>query len=228
MTRDTRRRSSSEQLAFALGVFGLGLGLSVLGARVLGPRASGPRRGRLRSDRDRQIHVDQAITINRPIDEVYRSWRDVENFPRFMRHLTSVAKLDARRSRWRAAAPAGTTVEWVAEIVEDRAPERIAWRSIEGSQVETSGLVAFHPAPGARGTEVRVKLSYTPPAGALGRGVAWIFGDNPEWLVTEDLRRFKQFMETGEIPISEGPGLWRPAQPPRRPEELRTVVGVRA
>jgi uncharacterized membrane protein len=225
MTRDTRRRPS-EQLPFALVVFGLGLGLSVLGARVLGPRTSGrPRRARAGR---RHVHVDRAITINRPIDEVYRTWRDVENLPRFMRHLASVTKLDARRSRWRAAAPAGTTVEWVAEIIEDREPERIVWRSIEGSQVETNGLVAFHAAPGARGTEVRVKLSYRPPAGAIGRGVAWIFGDDPEWLVTEDLRRFKQYMETGEIPISEGPGLWRPAQPPRRAEDLKSLVGVRA
>jgi uncharacterized membrane protein len=172
------------------------------------------------------VGVEKVTTINRSIEQVYAFWRDFANLPRFMRHLESVEVIGDRRSRWRAKAPAGLTVEWEAELLEDRENELIKWRSLEGSTVQNSGSVHFQRAPGARGTEVRVQLEYSPPAGALGRGIAWLFGEEPEQQIGEDLRRFKQLMETGEIPISEGAGLWRPAQPPADPQELRTLAGV--
>jgi uncharacterized membrane protein len=139
-----------------------------------------------------------------------------------------VRRLDDRLSHWCAVGPAGMRVEWDAEIVADTENELIAWRSLEGSDVQNSGSVRFSRAPGARGTEVRVQLQYTPPAGALGRSVAWLFGEEPDQQVHEDLHRFKQLMETGEIPLSEGPGLWRAAQPPADPEQVRSLAGVRS
>lgn len=172
------------------------------------------------------VRVEQVVTINRSIDEVYAFWRDFGNFPRFMRHLAHVEVLDDRRSRWRATAPAGMTVEWDAQIVQDRPGEWIAWRSLPGSGVTNSGSVRFAPAPGARGTEVRVQLEYTPPAGAVGRGIAWLFGEEPRQQVRNDLRRFKQILETGEIPISDGPDLSRAAQPSGRSERTRKHAGV--
>ena len=174
----------------------------------------------------RPIRVERVVTINRPIDEVYQFWRTFENFPSFMRHLESVETTDPRRSRWRAKAPAGRTIEWEAEILQDRPNEWIAWRSVEGSELDNSGSVRFERAPGARGTEVRVQLQYTPPAGALGRTIAKLFGEEPDQQIREDLIRFKQLMETGEIPISDAPNLRRPAQPPANPAELRTLGGV--
>jgi uncharacterized membrane protein len=174
------------------------------------------------------VRVEEVTTINRPIDEVYSFWRNFENLPRFMRHLESVQQINDRQSRWKAKAPAGMSVEWQAETVQDVRDEWIAWRSIEGSDVQNSGSVRFRRAPGARGTEVRVQLQYNPPAGALGRGVAWLFGEAPEQQIHEDLHRFKQLMEAGEIPISEGPGLSRPAQPPARPEDIKDLVGVQS
>src|SRR5688572_4004661 len=102
----------------------------------------------------------------------------------------------------------------------------IAWRSLPGSQIENSGSVRFQRAPGARGTEVRVQLDYQPPAGALGRGIAWLFGEEPEQQVKDDLHRFKQLLETGEIPLSDGPAMWRPAQPARNPDRIRSIAGV--
>jgi uncharacterized membrane protein len=164
-------------------------------------------------DHSRHVRVEQAVTINRSIEDVFRYWHDFQNFPTFMRHLESVEVLGNGRTRWRAKAPAGTTVEWEAETVIDRENEWIAWRSIEGSQIENSGSVRFQRAPGARGTEVRVQLEYHPPAGLVGRAVAWMFGEEPSQQVKDDLRRFKQLMETGEIPISDGPSMWRPARP---------------
>jgi uncharacterized membrane protein len=93
--------------------------------------------------------------------------------------------------------------------------------------VQHSGRVRFVRAPGARGTEVRVDLAYMPPAGALGRTIAKLFGEEPDQQVRDDLRRFKQIAETGEIPMSEGAGLGRAARPPVRPEEVKTLAGVR-
>jgi uncharacterized membrane protein len=185
------------------------------------------RPGARRSRPDRYcVRVEKVTTINSPIEQVYAFWRDFGNLPRFMRHLESVNVISERRSRWRAKAPAGLTVEWEAELVEDRENELIAWRSLEGSTVQNSGTVRFQHAPGARGTEVRVQLEYRPPAGALGRSIAWLFGEEPEQQVTEDLHRFKQLMETGEIPVSDGPGLWRAAQPPADPQKLKSLAGV--
>ncbi len=185
------------------------------------------RSGTRRPAREAAVRVERVITINRPVHEVYQFWRQFENFPRFMRHLESVEKLDGRRSRWRAKAPAGMTVSWEAEIIEDREDESIVWRSLPGSTIQNSGSVRFSPAPGARGTEIRVQLQYSPPAGTLGRNIAWMFGEEPESQIHDDLRRFKQILETGEVPLSDGPSLWRAAQP-ADPEKVRSLAGVRS
>jgi uncharacterized membrane protein len=166
-----------------------------------------------------EVHVKKAITVNRSPEEVYRFWHDFQNLPRFMHHLQSVQVTGDRRSHWKAKAPAGMSVEWDAEMVEDRPNELISWRSVEGSQVDNSGSVRFVPAPGRRGTEVHVELRYNPPGGPIGAAIAWLFGESADQQVYDDLRAFKQVIETGEVVISEGTlgqrGYWqRPAQPP--------------
>ena len=216
MRSDTNRGRAAAATAAVAGV----AVLDILAARHVGER------GASRRARSTSVRVEHVQTINRPIEEVYRFWHDFQNFPRFMRHLQSVQITGERRSRWRARGPAGLTVEWEAEMLEDREPEWIAWRSLEGSDVRNSGSVRFARAPGARGTEVRVQLQYDPPAGAVGRGLAWLFGEEPDIQVKEDLHRFKQLMEAGEIPLSDGPGLWRAAQPARHPEQVRSLAGV--
>lgn len=172
------------------------------------------------------VQVERVTTVNRPIEEVYRFWRSFENFPRFMRHLTSVENLGEGRTRWRASGPGGVPVQWDAQTTDERDNERIAWRSLEGATVDNRGSVEFRRAPGARGTEVRVRLEYRPPAGALGRGVAWLVGKDPEQQVHEDLHRVKQLLETGEVALSDGPSLRRPAQPAREPREIFDLAGV--
>jgi uncharacterized membrane protein len=177
-------------------------------------------------DHPEPVHSERVTTINRPIEQVYAYWRNFENFPRFMRNLASVEVLEGDRSRWRAYGPAGVPVEWEAQVVDDVENELIAWRSVEGAVVENRGTVHFRRAPGARGTEVRVRMEYTLPAGALGRSVAWLFGKDPDQQIHEDLRRFKQIMETGEVPLSDGPALWRAAQPAADPEQIKKRAGV--
>jgi uncharacterized membrane protein len=146
---------------------------------------------------DRGIKVEESIVINnRTPAELYRFWRSFENLPRFMNHLESVTT-SGNRSHWVAKAPAGTSVEWDAEVYNEKEGELIAWRSLEGSDVDNAGSVHFTAAPGGAGTEVRVVLKYDPPAGVVGATIAKLFGEEPSQQIREDLGRFKQLMETG-------------------------------
>lgn len=148
--------------------------------------------------------VEKSVTINRSPEELYRFWRNFENLPRFMNHLEAVYDLGGNRSHWMAKAPAGATVEWDAEIYNEKENELIAWRSLEGADVDNAGSVRFEPDPAGRGTILRVTLKYDPPGGVLGKVVAKLFGEAPDQQVEEDLRRFKQLMEAGETPTIEG------------------------
>ena len=158
------------------------------------------------------VRVDTGVTINRPLEELYRFWRDLENLPRFMTQLCSVSVIDEKRSHWVAKGPAGKRVEWEAEIINDIENQLIGWRSLPGSDVDSGGSVRFEHAPGGRGTEVRISLQYNPPGGSMGVAFAKLIGQDPEKQVEQDLRRFKQLMETGEIPTTEGQPSGRHAQ----------------
>jgi uncharacterized membrane protein len=168
------------------------------------------------------IRTKRSITVNAPVEEVYAFWRNFENFPQFMRHLESVTDIGGNRSHWVAKGPAGKQVQWEAETTADVANDHISWRSVEGSEVYNAGTVSFRPAPGSRGTEVRVELEYDPPFGKLGSKVAMLFREEPGQQVQDDLRHFKQVMELGEIVLSDATkqrGM-HPAQPDDKPVEL--------
>jgi uncharacterized membrane protein len=168
------------------------------------------------------IRTKRSLTVNKSPEECYAFWHNFENLPQFMRHLESVTVTGERRSHWKAKAPAGASVEWDAETTDDRPNELIAWRSTEDADVYNAGRVRFEPAPGGRGTEVRIELEYKPPLGKLGSKVAMLFREEPGQQVMDDLRHFKQVMETGEILFSDatkqrGP---HPAQPDNKPVKL--------
>ncbi len=150
------------------------------------------------------VEVKRSVTVNRSREDVYKFWRQLENLPRFMQHLQDVRTTGERRSHWVAKGPAGTAIEWDAETTEDRPSHSIAWRSLEGSDVRNEGVVRFTQAPADRGTEVHVELRYDAPAGKLGTAVANLFGEEPGQQIRDDLRRFKQVMETGEVVLSDG------------------------
>lgn len=150
------------------------------------------------------IKVEKTLTINKPAAELYRFWHNFEHLPHFMKHLKNVKVYDEKRSHWITSAPLDATAEWDAEITDDRENELIAWRSVEGADVENSGSIRFQPASHDRGTEVKVITEYKPPAGAIGAAIAKLFGESPEQQLGDDLRRFKMLMETGEIATTEG------------------------
>ena len=151
----------------------------------------------------RDIHIEKSITVNSTPKELFRFWRNFENLPRFMEDLESVTKLDETRSHWVANGPGGKQVEWDAEIYNEKENELIAWRSLPGSDVTNAGSVHFEEAPG-HGTYVKVVLNYNPPGGKAASLLAKLFGKEPGQLIEHNLRRFKQLIETGEIPTTEG------------------------
>jgi uncharacterized membrane protein len=144
------------------------------------------------------VIVEESVTINRPIAELYQFWRNLENLPRFMTHLESVERVTDTLSRWKAKGPAGKSVEWTAEIINEVPNQVIGWRSIEGSDVVSAGSVNFEDA-GSRDTEVRIRMQYSPPGGMVGAAVAKMLGRDPATEIRHDLRRFKQLAETGPV-----------------------------
>jgi uncharacterized membrane protein len=189
---------------------------------LLGRQPFRPAPGRSASIPYRQgIRVDRAITIGRPRDELYRFWRNLENLPRFMKHLRSVMQVNETVSHWIAEGPGGKVVEWDAEIINEQPNELIGWRSLPGSEVDTAGSVHFKDAPGGRGTEVIVELQYHPPGGRVSAALAKLMGPDPADEVMDDLHRLKQILETGEIATTEGQPSGREAAHRRAPARAR-------
>lgn len=145
----------------------------------------------------RGIHVKESITINRPSDELYRFWRNLENLPRFLEHLEAVRVTGPDRSHWVARGPAGRRVEWDAEIINEVENQVIGWRSLAGSTVASAGSVNFDDAGPDLGTRITVHLQYEPPGGRLGALFAKLFGEEPSQQIREDLRRLKRLLEAG-------------------------------
>jgi uncharacterized membrane protein len=148
----------------------------------------------------RGIRVEKTVTVGRTPEELYAFWHNLENLPRFMRHLESVKVADPKRSHWVVKGPAGIDAQWDAEIINDIPNELIGWRSVEGATVNNAGSVHFTPA--TNGTEVRVLLRYDPPGGTMGAAFAKVFGEDPDLQVEEDLRRFKMLVENSQLPAS--------------------------
>jgi uncharacterized membrane protein len=149
------------------------------------------------------VRVKKTIAVNRPPEDVYRRWRDFESWPRFMSRVESVRVTGPNRTHWNAKGPMGASMEWDAEILEDKPNELLTWRSV-GGDVSHAGAVRLRPASGGRGTEVSLEITYTPPANLIGTAMVKLFGDDPAQQVQEDLRRFKREAEAGEIPTTEG------------------------
>ncbi|MDB5822945.1 MAG: putative rane protein [Herminiimonas sp.] len=150
------------------------------------------------------VNFEKSVTVNRSPDECYRFWRDFSNLPRFMEHVESIDVKSDRLSHWVAKGPAGSTVEWDAEITADQPGQLLAWHSTEDADVLNAGTVRFEPGPGGRGTVIRVDFHYTPPGGKPGAMVAKLFGEEPEMQIDDDLRHFRQLLETGEITTTVG------------------------
>ncbi|HVH87572.1 MAG TPA: SRPBCC family protein [Terriglobales bacterium] len=161
-------------------------------------------RGATIDSADHEWYVESSFAINCSPEQAFRFWRNFENLPRFMRHLESVKVMDECHSEWCATGLMGKPICWRAEIVDEKENEWIVWRSLEGADIDCRGSVHFRRAVGDRGTIVTAAMQCRPPAGAVGKAVAIFSAKDPEFMVREDLRRFKALMEAGEIPNIEG------------------------
>lgn len=153
---------------------------------------------------DAQQYVESTVIVNKSPQECYQFWRDLSNLPKFSALVESVAPIDERRSHWTIKGPMRSVTEWDSEITVDKPGERIAWRSVDGAPVEQAGVVRFDEATGGRGTLVRISMHYGAPAGGAVRSIAKLFGLDPGSELRQDLRRFKQLIETGEIATTRG------------------------
>ena len=168
------------------------------------------------SDRYDANLLGNTVMIGRTPQELYDEWRDFTRFPRFMENVERVEKLDAKRSRWTIKAPAGSSIELVTKITEEKPGEAIAWESEPESGITTEGRVEFLDAGPGRGTMVRLVMRYDPPGGIVGKGIAKLFQREPHIQARRDLRRFKQLMETGEVTTNASPS-GRASESPTEP-----------
>ncbi len=145
------------------------------------------------------VRIDKMIHIDRPPAEVYQFWRNLENLPKFMEHLESVREIDNQRSHWVAKGPAGSSLEWDAEVINEKENELIGWRSLEGSQIANAGSVHFTSADEGRATLLTVELQYDPPGGRVAAALGRLLGQNPDREIAADLQRLKQLLETGAV-----------------------------
>lgn len=207
----TTERAISVAVGSLLTIYGLqrrslpGLLISGAGGLLVTRGLTGHSRAyeRIGIDSVGPVEIEKSLTINRTPQEVYDFWRKIEDLPKFMRHIESVTPLGGDRYYWiaRPAVPGGLRVEWESQITEDRPGEVLAWESLPGSRIETHGRVLFKAAPGGRGTEVHVKMGYTPPA---GQSLAHLMAPLSGRMLREEIRRVKHVLETGEIPSIEG------------------------
>jgi uncharacterized membrane protein len=178
----------------------LGLG----GALLLARGATGQPLMDMLRNRTRGLSTDQTIDFSKSIhidaapDEVYDLWTNYENFPHFMSHVVEVRDLGRGRSHWVVRGPAGSEYAWNSVLTEQDRPHRLAWRSEAGADIPQSGAIQFEPHRG--GTRVTVRMSYTPPAGVLGHGLASLLGSDPKAQMDDDLARMKAYIERGAVP----------------------------
>jgi uncharacterized membrane protein len=179
------------------------------GRETISDAPDSTRRGRA----GRNAPIERTVTVNRPRQELYDFWRGFKNLPQFMDNVESVEELGGERTRWVIKAPAGTSVELVNRTTEDVPGSVIAWESEPESTIRNSGRIEFLDAPPGRGTYVRARISYDPPAGPVGKLVAKVLQREPAVQARRDLRRFKQLMETGEVTNSASPSGRRSEEP---------------
>jgi uncharacterized membrane protein/ElaB/YqjD/DUF883 family membrane-anchored ribosome-binding protein len=207
-----------------LGLYGLarrsplGLVLGLAGAALLARGVTGRPLRSLLSGRSlpsslshglsQTIDFEKSIHINASPEEVYDLWANYENFPRFMSHVVEVRDLGRRRSHWVVKGPGGTEFEWNSVLTEQSRPHRLAWRSEPGAEIPQAGSIQFERYRG--GTLVTIRMSYTPPAGVLGHGLATLLGSDPKSQMDDDLARMKAFIERGDASRAASKASSRP------------------
>jgi uncharacterized membrane protein len=169
---------------------------------LVGAIAAGVWLARRWSGSAEDIEIVRTMTVDGPVERVFEFWNDFENFPRFMSHVREVRRTGPDRTHWVVAGPGGTPIEWDAVVTRRLSNEEIAWRTVEGALVDHRGVVRFQPVGGQQ-TQIEVRLTYRPMGGALGHGLAALFGSDPERVITDDLARLGTQLRAGRTAIGE-------------------------
>ena len=200
------RGGSLASLASSMAAMGSSMGSSMassIGSMTSTASMSGAHGAGMASE---GFEAERTIEIAASPEVVFDVWSRYENFPHFMSHVTEVRDLGQNRSHWVVQGPGGTDVEFDSVLTAADRPNHLAWKSEPGATVDNEGRVTLTPAGG--GTRATVRMSWRPPAGAVGKGIAVLLGTDPETSLEEDLRRMKQFIERGlpgrdaEVPVS--------------------------
>ncbi len=154
-------------------------------------------------DTVKNINILTVVHVNKPRTEVYNYWRTLSNLPKFMSHLESVDVIDDKKSHWKAKAMSVLpAIEWDAEVVKEIDGELLGWNSLPGATIHNAGKVEFRDS-GSGGTELKVLITYRPPFGDIGEGIASLFNPMFEKMIKEDVKNFKRHIETGDNPLND-------------------------
>jgi uncharacterized membrane protein len=177
---------------------GLGAAAAVIGGGLLARSISNMEMKRLlgMGPGRRGFDVRKTFDVNAPVEDVFAFWSNVENFPRIMSHVLEVRDDSEGRSHWKVAGPGGIPFEWDAVVTEWIPNEVLAWKSAPGELVRHSGIARFEKLPGFA-TRIDLRMTYKPPAGLVGHGVAAFFGADPKSALDDDMVRFRSLIEEG-------------------------------
>lgn len=149
----------------------------------------------------KNVSLTTSMTVNKPVDEVYNAWRQLENLPLFMKHLNSVNVIDSTTSEWKAKIPGGIgTVNWKAEILMDKPNELLSWHSLPNSTIDNAGKVRF--TDNGTSTNIEVTLSYHAPLGKAGELTAKLLTPMFKNMLQKDIEGFKEYIENGTVATS--------------------------
>jgi uncharacterized membrane protein len=147
-----------------------------------------------------EVTIHTSVQVDKPKNEVYQFWRKLDNLPLFMEHLKSVELLENGQSKWTLRLPADiAAISWEAEIVYDEPGDMISWQSLPGAMIQNTGKIRFMDTPEPDTTLIHVAITYQPPAGLLGAGVAYLVNPLFEKMVIDDVQNFKRYMDVGNI-----------------------------
>src|SRR5690606_30766799 len=147
------------------------------------------------------VNIRTSIIVNKPREEVYKIWRNLNNLSLFMTHIKKVNVIDSIHSEWEAAIPLNNpmTIKWKAEIVKEIDNELLSWQSLPDSTIDNAGKVEFRDALGKQGTEITATIIYRPPAGNIGTGISKLFNPMFRKMVHDDILNFKNFIDSGKV-----------------------------
>jgi uncharacterized membrane protein len=190
------------------GLFGalLGLGGAFLLFKAVQNGRSQPKRLPSTSVSGRDVHLSSSVVVDRPARDIYDFWRDFSNLPRVMSFLEEVRPEEGNVSHWVARVPAGPSLEWDSEVIEDLPGHRLSWRSLEGSEINTWGSVIFEPRADGKGTEVSVTLNFNPPGNSAGNAAAHFLKGLESSVLSNNMRNLKAHLEGGTTALHSGKG----------------------